>query len=571
VSAIAPALLIKHLETQKRASGQIAKPILPEPQATATAEKDQDKIILGAIQKEIQRGLDSLSLPNMQKPFYISYLYSPGNSLIVTAVNGSIKESSYSSHRTPNSRLLVGSYQNTNNNYHGESSIRPTFDTYPCFDADEKGIRYAVWLDLDVMYKMAAEEYEQKQSALKNLNIPQWELDLPDFDKAPTVNINTVDYNVKNKNDRKFYENYVKAVSSVFNEYKDLTNNNFRLHLNDGKSYFCNTEKTTAVLPGYYINMTIDVKALTSENEEVTDNIVYTVLSEKELPSVAEMKNRCRALAEKVLAAAKAPKIEEAYIGPVLFEDAGVWQVVFEELRYQLSSHRSTIYNYRDFKRYSSGSEIDDMLGKRVAAKGVTIEDLSGSKEYNGVKLYGYRPIDYEGVVPAEKMTLVENGLLKNLLNIRIPTRTIPHSTGNSGWSSAIRLTDTVQMSRQELKNELLRLARDEGNDYAYIIRKYKKEQNYNSNKYEYQWHIDLYRIDLDGNETRIRSAAMPDFKLKDFKKIIAVSDKEQIYNGQGVAGNISAITPDAILFKDLQIEVNKEENSKQPTIVPKN
>jgi len=568
VSAIAPALLIKHLETQKRASGQIAKPILSEPQATATAEKDPDKIILGAIQKEIQRGLDSLSLPNMQKPFYISYRYSPVNSLIVTAVNGSIKESSYISHRTPNSYLYVGSYQNAENNYYGESSVISTFDTYPCFDTDEKGIRYAVWLDLDPMYKMAAEAYEQKQSALKNLNLPQWELDLPDFDKAPTVNINTVDNNVKNKNDRKFYENYVKAVSSVFNEYKDLTDNNFRLHLNDGKNYFCNTEKTTAVVPDYYINMTIDVKALTSENEDVTENIVYTVRSEKELPSVAEMKNRCRALAEKVLAAAKAPKIEEAYIGPVLFEDAGVWQIVSEEFTYGLTSNRGMIYNMRGWRDYVAGSEIDDLLGKRVAAKGVKIEDLSGSKEYKGVKLYGYRPIDNQGVVPAEKLTLVENGLLKKLLNDRVPTRAAPHSTGHYGGSRVIRLSDTVQMSRQELKNELLRLARDEGNDYAYIIRKYKREDNYEGNRYVVLWDIEIYRIDLDGNETRVRSAAMPDFRMKDFKKIVAVSDKEQIYNGRDYK---SVISPDAILFKDLQIEVNKKEDAKLPIIVPKN
>jgi len=209
---------------------------------------------------------------------------------------------------------------------------------------------------------------------------------------------------------------------------------------------------------------------------------------------------------------------------------------------------------------------LEEMIDKRITAKEITIDDLTGTPEYNGVKLLGYTPIDAQAVVTPAKLTLVENGILKTLLNDRVPTAKVPHSNGHSlltpgaganTGTGVVRMSDTQMKSKEELRNELFRLAKEEGYDYAYIVRDIAGSMP-----------LKLYRINIaDGTEKRIRSATINNLDFQSFKKIRAVSDKEMIYNG--IAGNlISVIVPDAILFEELQIQSDRLDNYKKPPLV---
>src|SRR5262249_57577903 len=54
-------------------------------------------------------------------------------------------------------------------------------------------------------------------------------------------------------------------------------------------------------------------------------------------------------------------------------------------------------------------------VGARVLPAGVTLVDDPGAKDYNGKPVIGGYNIDEEGV-PGQKVTVVENGTLKNEL-----------------------------------------------------------------------------------------------------------------------------------------------------------
>ena len=207
------------------------------------------------------------------------------------------------------------------------------------------------------------------------------------------------------------------------------------------------------------------------------------------------------------------------------------------------------------------------MMNKRITAREITVEDWTGTPEYQGVKLAGYAPIDGQGVVPPEKLTLVENGILVNLLNDRVPTPKVLHSNGhallNVSLSSSlstgvIRLSDTRTKEKAELRKELFEKAKQEGYDYAYVIREIGGSTP-----------VKLYKISLaDGSETRIRSAEMQNMDSQIFKKILGVSNKEMIYNT--LINNLTTIiTPDAILFDDMQIQSDRIDNFKKAPLVP--
>lgn len=567
VSCISPALFVKQIETQKRAKSQSQPPILPKPDNQQSASNSNPNVVAESMKKEVDRALQGLKMDGLQSPFFISYTMGDIKQLLVSASNGSIISSEMHPFRGSGARLLIGDYQCTDENFSGTTGGSYGYDGTPCLDNDETGIRYTIWRDLDAIYKNAAETYEQKIAAIKQLNIPEKDLELPDWDKTPTVVANNIPIPQVNF-DKNRYEEYVKAASAVFNDYKKIYNSHVSLHVYSGTIYFYNTEKSEFRYPLVFATLESAVYAKTEDGEDLEASIDLTFAHPDELPSIEEFKNQCKELAEKMVEEISAPKLEEAYSGPVLFEGLAVPRTFYSSFFYGESSLIAERKPLTSRGISYGGNGLEEMIDKRITAKEITIEDWTGTSEYKGTKLIGYAPIDAQAVVPPAKLTLVENGILKTLLSDRIPTPKVRHSNGHSLFSSGagsntntgvIRMSDTRTKSKSELRKELFRLAKEEGYRYAYIVRDVLGGGSIP---------VELYQVDLEtGTEKRVRSAAINDIDAQAFKKIAAVSDQELIYNGS--AGNlISVIVPDAILFEELRIQSNRVDNYRKPPLV---
>jgi predicted Zn-dependent protease len=566
VSCVSPALLVKQIETQKRPKSQSQPPLLSKPVKESGIAQGKD-VIAESIRKEVDRALQGLKMEGLKSPFFISYTFGHIDQLIVTASNGSISASTKYPLRGGGSRLLIGDYQCTDENFSGTTGGAQGYDGSPCLDDSEEGIRYTVWRDLDAIYKNAAETYEQKLSAIKQLNIPAKDLELPDWDKTPVVVMNDIPFPDVDFEKEK-YEEYAKAASAVFNDYKKIFSSHVSLHIYAADIHFYNTEKSEYHIPVVFAAIEASARAKTEEGEDLQANFELTVANPKEFPSVEDLKKRCNALAKKLLEDVEAPKLTEAYSGPVLFEGLSVVRTFYSNFMYGANS---LIAERKPFSAEGisyGGNGLEEMINKRITAKEITIEDLTGTPEYKGVKLLGYVPIDAQAVVPPAKLTLVENGILKTLLSDRVPTAKVPHSNGHSLFASGtasmttggvLRLSDTRVKPKAELRKELFRLAKEEGYEYAYIVR------DVNGGG---ELPLELYQVNLaDGTEKRIRSAKINNMNVQVFKKILAVSDTELIYNG--LAGNlVSVIVPDALLFEELQIQSDRVDNFRKPPLV---
>jgi hypothetical protein len=520
---------------------------------------------MDAIKKEVTRGLKGLKMDGLQSPFFISYAIGDVRQLIVSASNGSLENSRSDHFRSSNARLLMGDYQCTDENFHGTTGGPSGYDGSPTIDDDRRGIRYTIWKDLDAVYKSAAETYEQKIATIRQLNIPAKDLELPDWDQTPIVQLNTLPSKNPDLSPAR-YEQYVKEASSVFNDYPELLESSFSIRLIDATIYFYNTEGSEFTYPLSFLHTHCSVGGKTEEGENLSDIFNRLYAHPDELPSTEVMQAECRKLAAKLIEAIHSPKLKEAYSGPVLFEGLAVPTVFY-------SSFFGDISLIADRKPLTTsgfsygGNSIEEMINKRITAPEITIEDLTGTPEYKGEKLLGYAPIDAQGVVPPERLTLVENGFLRTLLSDRIPTPQVPHSNGHALLSpdlssginaGVIRFTDTRQKDRAELKKELLEQAQKEGYDYAYIVRQISGSSP-----------GELYKVNIsDGSEQRVRSAEINDFDSQIFRKTLGVSNTELIYNT--LVGNLlTTITPDAILFGDIQIRSDRIDNFKKAPLAP--
>lgn len=575
VAAVAPALLVKRIETQKKAKSQSQPILLPKPnehhcEQREAIQKDTmndcttltmtDSVIFRAITEEVTRGLDSLKMDKLGAPFFIAYSITDMKGASVVASGGSLRSSEEHKARVPNVRLLMGDYQCTDENFQGTAGGSYSREM-PTLDNDVQGLRYTIWKSLDGIYKSAAETYEQKKATIKQLNIPAKDLELPDWEKTEPVQMTNLPKKELDFTQSR-YEEYAKAASAVFNDYPEILDSNFAIQLADATVYFYNTEGTYIKYPLAFVVVAAKVFGKNAEGESLSNDAQFIFGDTDELPSLTQMQDTCRQIALKLIEEINAPKIEDSYSGPVLFEGLAVPNIFYSSF---FEGENSLIASRKPLTTSGfsyGGNGMEEMMGKRITAREITIEDLTGTPEYQGTKLIGYAPVDGQGVIPPAKLTLVENGILKTLLSDRIPTPKVQHSNGHAlfgmGGSSGIttgvaRLSDTRQKSPTELKKELLARAKEEGSEYAYIVRRVSGSEP-----------TLLYRINVnDGSEKRIRSAEINQLNAQVFKKVIAVSNEERI-ESMGV----TLITPSAILFDDIQIQSDRIDNFKKAPLV---
>src|SRR6185295_18418735 len=110
-----------------------------------------------------------------------------------------------------------------------------------------------------------------------------------------------------------------------------------------------------------------------------------------------------------------------------------------------------------------------------VLPANISVYDDPSQTKLGDKSLIGFYSIDDQGV-PAQRVSLVEAGLLTNLLTSRRPSKERPQSNGHGRGvpgretaqvSNFIVKVDKDGKSYEELKAELMRLAKEERLDYG--------------------------------------------------------------------------------------------------------
>ncbi|MDR0385032.1 MAG: hypothetical protein LBH60_03045 [Prevotellaceae bacterium] len=522
----------------------------------------QDHAILSAIRSEIERNKSGLKIDKLRPPFFISYTVIDMKQLRISATLGSLSTSANASNRTGSSNLLVGDYNRNNGNFNRNSMPRWWMPRNIVVENDERGIATSIWEDLDAEYKDAAEGYEAKMAVIAQQNMEEDELNLPDFDKTDPVTV--IVEPPKMNMDRAYWEDFAKKSSEIMKKYPEILNSAVNINVMDPVIYSCNTENTSISLPLPYYCMNLYLYTITSDGHELSDELYLEHSSFEQMPSLQAFIDTCEAFVKYFIELKNAPIITEAYTGPVLFEGMAVPEAI------QRHFFQGTLIASRKQIGGNSGNTTEMMKDKKITSRTLTIKSLSGTETYKGKKLDGYFPVDIEGVVPDKELLLVENGVLRNMLNGRIPTKKFPHSNGHAKINlnyfknkevspGNILLTSNDTYSPVELKQKLLAAAKEEDLDYAYIVRRYRGNGP-----------LSIYRVYVsDGREELLRGATLPDFNLRSYKRMLGASNRELIYNTFSFGNFATYIVPDALLFEEMEVSRNNNITFKKPFIVP--
>jgi predicted Zn-dependent protease len=516
----------------------------------------QDNAIISAVKSEVDRNMSKLKIDKLRSPFFINYTVVDLKRLFVSASTGSILQSSETSQRVGLSDLLVGDYDRNNSNFRQSSFPRTIV-----VENDARGLATAVWEDLDRVYKNSAESYEAKVAVIAQQNMEEEELNLPDLEKTTpaTVIIDPPKMNM----DKTYWENYAKKSSELLKKYPEILNSSVNITVLDQVVYVYNTENTKLVIPDPYYCLHIWLYTVTNDGQELSDELYIEHGTFEQMPSLQAFIDTCESFVKYFINLKNAPIITEAYTGPVLFEGMAVAE------SFQKYFFQSTLIASRKPVGGQGGNNTDMMKDKKLISRSFTIKSLSGTETYKNKKLDGYYPVDVEGVIPDKELVLVENGVLKNMLNGRIPTKKFKHSNGHTRKNlnsmnprigpGNVLFTSNDTYNPDELKTKLLSAAKEEDLDYAYIVRRYRGNGP-----------LSIYRIYVaDGREELLRGAILPDFNIRSYKRMLGASNREFFYNTHSFGNFATYIVPDALLFEELEVSRNNNITFKKPFIVP--
>lgn len=499
----------------------------------------QDPLILRAMKDELKRNMTELSLEGYERPFFISYTVTDQHEMAVNAALGAVVRSNDYPSRSKYVRVLVGDYIFNDESLdvgRGHSPSEDNIITIPV-DDDYFGIRRTLWASTDAVYRAAARNFKNNVSFLKEQKKELKDVPHRSFAQVPVTTLKVM--GPENPMDIRKLEDLGRELSLVFKDYPAIGASNVTIRCHHTRYYFINSEGTETITTDNGASITINAETKTDDGEIIFDQSLYTALTTDKLPPTATLTREIREMAERLVSLRQTRVFKDSYTGPVLFIGSAAVDVFSNTLGETLVASKSISSNFADAK-----------MGKRILDDRFTVKSVPKLKTFNNTALLGSYDVDDEGVVPPDELVLVEKGLLRNLLNDRTVTKEGQVCNGHGSGPGVITITPSHGEPIDKLKAQLIEKAREEGLDYALMVRHFSAGSIRTLN---------TYTVSLaDGKEELVRSANIRSINLKALKRVLGVSN-EQIVRNIDIGGHygtaVSIIAPNALLLEEVEVE----------------
>jgi hypothetical protein len=534
-----------------------------------------DTLIISAMRDELRRNYNDLAKGKTEKPFFISYTIANARSTVISATLGAISSSNSQPYKDWQVRVMVGDYNINDENFSYNQPEEMIYEgSIPMpVDDDYLGIRRSLWLTSNNVYESAARTYKNKIALIAHKQLEDSALEIPDFSHAPVTKVKYAGMPVGLNQTQ--LEQKARELSILFSEYPEIYSSSITINVFESMVYFINSEGTEVQFPCNITTLTVLAGTMSEDSERLNRNITYTVDKPERLPSNEAISSDILRLLDNLLSLKNAEPFDDEYTGPILM----IGEAAAETMERFLFAGSDALIAYRENLESSdqmnmyyehNDNSLQSKINKQVISKDLTITDQPFLDEYMGTPLIGTFRVDAEGVVPPTSLVLVENGVLKTLLNGRTPSRYVPESNGHMRFSynfrgltgqigpGVIKISSKTTYSLESLKKELLKQAQEQGLDYAVIIK--SLDVGGSDKPYNY------YKVSvLNGEEKLIRSARLKNMTLQELRRAPLFSDSMLVHNtllatnndeGRGLSGIPSSfILPNAILIEEVELE----------------
>jgi predicted Zn-dependent protease len=544
-------------------------------------------VVRAALSDELARSMSELRLGDEPRPYYLAYTVSDAEQATVSATFGAVTAAHAYRGRLLRTDVRVGSpaFDNTNFEPGAKVDALPLEDDYAC-------LRRELWLRSDEAYKGALELLARKRAAAASQAGGEDDPSVGDFSKEPPAK-HEVPFPEDKVGPAALRETVVK-LSAIFREYPAIAGSRVtgtfavvrRRMISSEGTWVDDAQRTTR------IEVLADAQA--DDGMKLRNFVPFSALEPAGLPPLPEMEKAVRALAAELTAMRKAP-IAETGTGAVLFEGLAGPQLAKLLLGDNVAGTPPPKTASAASDDGGQESSLATKLKQKVAAPLLSVVDdpllASGPGK---APLFGAYRIDDEGV-PAQRVSLVEHGVLKGLLMTRTPRKEIAQSNGHAraprfagprahvGTLIVAGQPGTpggAGLTRPALLAELGRAAKG-GGVTMYVVRLLDDgllppgEDDMLSLFSFGGGHgpppvrpLVTYRIE-GGKETLVRGLALENLQPRSLKDVTAVGKDAVVYNyldqGNGFSGVPTTIIAPSLLVSDVDIRRVTGKNRKPP------
>jgi TldD protein len=536
--------------------------------STAPAKAAGDPI-LKVMQSELARATASLGKSD-PAPYYLGYTVNDQDIVVLIGSYGSLLTDAGLRRRQADVTMRVGTP--ALDNTHGQSrSSGMTSGSLPLGD-DPAAIARVLWELTDREYKRAAPAYLNVKT---NTAVRAEEEDKsPDFSKeAPQTH--TGEPLTVPGFDRTAWEGEVRRLSGAFRKYSDVYFGSVTVQVQNSNSRLVSSEGAVIATPSATTRMVIEAQTRAPDGMELLRVETFQAPSASLLPSEVELTAKIDKMALDLRDLRKAP-VAEPYDGPALLSGRAAAVFFHEVLGHRMEGHRQ-----RD---EDEGQTFTKKVNQEVLPTFLSVADDPTIKELGGVKLAGYYEYDNEGS-PAQRVSVIQDGVLKNFLMSRMPIKNFSVSNGHgrnqpglmpTGRQGNLIVTSTKSVPEADLRQKLIDEVKRQGKPYGLYFDDIQGGFTLTTRSLPQAFQVlpvIVYRVYADGRpDELVRGVDIVGTPLAALTRIITTGDQQHVFNGVCGAESgsvpVSAVAP-AMLFSEMEVQKRAHSHERPPILPP--
>lgn len=533
---------------------------------TAASKED---VLQSTMQEELQRAYDSLRKLD-PAPYFLSYAVQDKSVAFAIGSQGSLLTSSVGRRRSADVIIRIGTPALDNAHEENRASAISS-GTIPLED-DRNAIARVLW-------RLTSEEYRKASRAYANVKTStqvhaQEEDTSPDFSQEEPQTHSEYG-NAGALPDQQVLENLVRQYSSYLHKYSYVYNSIVMATVERTRSHYLSSEGTRVTTPRSLVRLSIDAETRADDGMELIRVETFQAETLAQLPAESEVAARVEKMATDLKALRAAP-VAEPFDGPALLSGRATAVFFHEVLGHRLEGHRQ--------RGKKEGQTFTKKVNQSVLPEFLSVSDDPTRHTQDGAPLSGWYEYDDEGM-PAQRVDLIQGGVLKNFLMSRMPIKDFAKSNGHGrsqpGLMSTGRQGNLIVTSSKTVKDaELRQLLKDEvkkqGKPYGLYFEDIQGGFTLTQRSMPQAFQIlpvMVWRVFPDDRRDElVRGVDIVGTPLAAVERILITGDTITVFNGvcgaESGAVPVSASAP-AMLFSDIEVQKRAHSLNRPPILPP--
>ncbi len=536
---------------------------------------DEPHDLLDVLEEELHRSMANLAETGEAPMYYLQYAVTELNRYDLSAADGGLNAPSSSSRRYLDVDLRVGSMQLDNTHEIRGGSWRDNYTPqrrvdFP-LDLDRDAMRAALWNETEYQFRKAQERLTRVEA---NRQVKVEEEDLSD-DFSSGAAHDFTEPAVLNHVNEEHWKGILSRVGDYLAGHEFVKSSRAGLSIDDRTTYAVNSEGSRLGHSSHYLRATLRIRGMAEDGMELRRSEYHSAASADKLPDEATLMADAERLVEELKALIAAPVVEP-YIGPAILKNRASGVFFHEIFGHRVEGHRQ--------KSESEGQTFTKKVGQEILPTFISVYDDPTLAEFRGTDLRGHYKFDDEGT-PAERVTVVEKGILRNFLTSRSPIENFPRSNGHGrrevGHDVVARQGNLIVESEKRVSYDELRLllideCKRQGKPYGLIFEDISGGFTMTGRGGPQAFKVLpllVRRVYADGRPDEVvRGVDIVGTPLTSFSKIIMAGDDDDVFNGTCGAESgwcpVSGVSP-SILVSEIEVEKQQKGQEKPPILPP--